>query len=323
MHKKDKVKEVIDKYVKKGKDFFELTPSFLVTLKELNGFSERTLKRGRTEYKNEHKELKKGKSQSAANLNKKVFKLLDKKPNTTLKQLQEKFQDSDKKLLSDSFSLWKNEIKTSIGKKEVVKNNAQNTDGSLRQKVFVHLNENPELTLSKLNKVFPEENKKTISNYLDQWRKEKSSTKSGVSTRQRISDFLGKYPDSKLKDLKQAFTDINPSSIGAYLSQWKKSQPGPTPGVKAKEAAPQKQAQIAETKASKRDLSGDSANQIIDALNSTINAQNKTIEILKTQNLELKDGQAFSFPELTGMTKKEIGKFERVMATFLKGLRKA
>ncbi len=87
--------------------------------------------------------------------------------------------------------------------------------------------------------------------------------------------------------------------------------------------APKKQAQAPKTKTVKREISVDSANQIIDALNSTINAQNKTIEILKAQNLDLKDGQAFSFPDLKGMTKKEIGKFERVMATFLKGLRKA
>ncbi len=323
MHKKDKVKEVIDKQIKKGKDFFELTPSVLITLKELKGFSERTLKRGRTEYKNEHKELKKGKSQSATTLKKKVFKLLDKTPNTTLKQLQEKFQGSNKKQLNDAFKLWKKEIKTSIGKKTIVKTKVIDTAGSLRQKVFVHLDKNPDLTLSKLDKVFPDDNKKTISNYLDQWRKEKSSRKSVISTKQRISDFLDKSPDAKLKDLKQAFKDINPSSIGAYHSQWKKNQPKPTSGAKKQKAAPKKQVQAAKEKSGKQEISVDSANQIIDALNNTINAQNKTIDILKAQNLELKDGQAFSFPELKGMTKKEIGKFERVMSTFLKGLRKA
>ena len=70
-------------------------------------------------------------------------------------------------------------------------------------------------------------------------------------------------------------------------------------------------------------LTVDSAQLIIEALNSTVEAQKKAIEALKSQNTMLEDIKAYSFPELKGMSKKEIDKFERVMATFLKGLRKS
>ena len=109
MHKKDKVKEVIDKYIEQGKDFFELTPSYLLTLNELRGFSERTLKRGRTEYKNEHRNLLKGKSKAVLNLKKKVQGYLDDNPKTSLEQLKKKFSTQDNKQLTGFFNGWKTE----------------------------------------------------------------------------------------------------------------------------------------------------------------------------------------------------------------------
>ncbi|MBU2513259.1 hypothetical protein KJ966_18095 [bacterium] len=316
MHKKDIVKEVIEKYIKKGKDFFELTPGYLVTLDELKGFSERTLKRGRTEYKAEHRNILKGKSKASLNLKKKVMKYLYDNPKTSLEQLKKKFASQDKKLVNEAFKLWKQEEKgkpTPVKKKPIIKED-EDAAGSLRQKVFVHLDENPSLTLSKLEKVFTSFNRKTISNYLDQWRKEKSQKVKKISTKQRIHDFLDLNPDSTLKSLKTAFADINPSSIGAYFSLWKSEQSATAKVVKKANAA---------VKIKPEKVPVDSAYQIIEALKNTIDAQNKTIEILKSQYSMLENSKAFSFPELKGMSKKEIDKFERVMATFLKGLRKS
>lgn len=317
MHKKDLVKEVIEKYVGRGKDFFELTPGYLVTLDELKGFSERTLKRGRTEYKNEHKELLKGKSKAGLNLKKKVFGFLTENPSTSLDQLKTRFSGYDKKQITDFYHLWKqtsqHRTQTPIHHKDKPED-----PGSLRQKVFNYLDQNPDLTLSKLEKAFTEDNKKTISNYLDQWRKERSSQRKKISTKQRISDFLDSNPTSTLKNLKIVFPDINPSSIGAYHSLWK-NEKNQTP----KKAAGNETLRHPRPEGTSENstLSIDSARQIIDALHSTVEAQKKAIEVLKSQNAMLEEIKAFSFPELKGMSKKEIDKFERVMATFLKGLR--
>ncbi len=320
MHKKDKVKEVIDKYINKGMDFFELTPSYLVTLDELKGYSERTLKRGRTEYKAEHKNTLKGKSKAALNFKKKILMFLNDNPSTTQEQVKKKFASQDKKVVLEALKEWRQQKKKPVAKKAKT-SSAKDDTGSLRQQVFNHLDDNPRQTLSKLEKAFPKFNKKTISNYLDQWRKEKSQKIKKVSTKQRIYDYLNQYPESTLKDLKSSFSDINPSSIGAYHSQWKSDRSTSVPASqKGKAAAKSK---LFKQVISGKNLTVESAQQIIEALNSTIDAQNKTIEILKSQNSILEDTKAFAFPELKGMSQKDIDKFERVMATFLRGLRKS
>ncbi len=323
MHKKDIVKEVIDKYIRQGMDFFELTPSYLVTLNELKGFSERTLKRGRTEYKKEHKDILKGKSKAAVNLRKKVFGTLENNPNISLEQLQKKIAGADKKQIADNLKLWKQEQSGQTNPKPKKTKPAKDVSGSLRQKVFNHLEENPKATLSKLEKAFTSDNKKTISNYLDQWRKERTNREKRISTKQKISNYLDKHPTSTLKDLKKAFSDINPSSIGAYHSLWKNKQAGLLDEYNQKKTPSTTTTVTKKAKIDSENLTDDSAMQIITALNNTVDAQKKTIDILKAQNSELQKKQEYVFPELKGMSKNEIDKFERVMATFLKGLRKS
>jgi hypothetical protein len=319
MHKKDRVKEVIKKYINQGIDFFELTPGYLVTLDELKGFSERTLKRGRTEYKKEHKDLLKGKSKATLNIRRKMLKFLDENPKTTPDQLKKKFSTQDKKLVNEAMKVWRSENPKPANKRPG-RPPKKEANGSLRQQVFNYLNENPGATLSKLDGAFESENKKTISNYLDQWRKEKTRKGKKISTKQRINDYLDQHPDSILKELKETFSDVNPSSIGAYHSLWKSGREGiaPKAGIKNGIRGISRALKIDENK-----LSVQSALQIIKALNNTVEAQKKAIEALKSQVEMLESSKAFSFPDLKGMSKKEIEKFERVMATFLKGLRRS
>ena len=153
MHKKDRVKEVIEKYVALGKDFFELTPSYLVQLDELKGYSERTLKRGRTEYKNEHLNILKGKSKASVNLKKKVIAYLEKNPDSTKKDLQNRFSKAEKTLLNEAMDQWTNSNSETESIKVAEKKGYK---GSLRQKVFSFLDDNPAFTLSKLEKAFPD-----------------------------------------------------------------------------------------------------------------------------------------------------------------------
>lgn len=316
MHKKDKVKEVIEKYIDQGKDFFELTPSYLMSLDELKGYSERTLKRGRTEYKKEHKDALAGKSKAALNLKRKVYKYLEEQPKTKLAELKKKFSTADEKQLNEYFRAWRKENREKQGK-TAKKEKATGTGAdSFRQKVFSFLKKNPEATLKKLEKAFPDDNKKTLSNYLDQWRKESNGKIKKISAKKRISDYLDQHPDSTLKELKKAFPDINPSSIGAYHSLWKNDQTAEGGKTKPRAKVAKKTSDDIPAAAS------GSEKQVIEALNNTIEAQQKTIEVLKAQIESLKESQKFTFPDLKGMTKREIDKFERVMATFLRGLRK-
>lgn len=320
MHKKDMVKEVIQKYIDKGVDFFELTPSYLQDLEELKGFSERTLKRGRTEYKIENNDQLKGKSKAKLNTRKKLITFLEENPDTGLDRLKKKFSSLEKKEITDIYQNWADKNGAALSGQNRRKDAEESQAGSLRQKVFNHLDNHPDLTLSKLEKVFQEENKKTISNYLDQWRKERSTKGKKISTKKRIHDYLDVHPTAALKDLKAAFPDINPSSIGAYHSLWKSQKKNGAPQKRGRK--PKSEINIAKT-IDQKSMTVESAKQIIDALNHTVEAQKKAIDALKAQNAMLEEIKAYSFPELRGMSKKEIEKFERVMATFLKGLRKS
>lgn len=297
MHKKDQVKEVIEKYIKKGRDFFELTPSFLGDLDELKGFSERTLKRGRTEFKLERQDVIKKHSRNTANLKKKVFKYLTKSPNATPKELSIVFPDIDKKILTSTRSLWKKEQKAT----------GSNADShSLRQHVFDFLEKNPQTTLSRIEKAFPASNKKTVSNYLDQWRKD-HTPKRKESLKQRITNYMNTNPKTDLRQLREVFHDTKPASVNTYFSLWKNDHIQAETKKVAKVGRPPKI------------KSADS--DIVTALKTTIDAQSKTIEALKSQNEILKDRQVIAFPELERMTSEEVETVEKVIRTFVRGIK--
>ena len=117
MHKKDLVKKVLTEYINKGHDFFELTPSFLGTVKELKGYSERTLKRGRTEFKSENKDLVSRHSKTSANVKKKIYLYLKNNPETTPKKLGQAFPKVDAKLLAKIRTMWKSELDGPMARK--------------------------------------------------------------------------------------------------------------------------------------------------------------------------------------------------------------
>ena len=58
MSKKELVKQVIDRLIKEGEDFTDLTQGYLSELSELNGVSKTTIKRAKNEYKQQNKSVK-------------------------------------------------------------------------------------------------------------------------------------------------------------------------------------------------------------------------------------------------------------------------
>ena len=304
MHKKDQVKEVIEKYIKKGRDFFELTPSFLGDLEELKGFSERTLKRGRTEFKLERQDVIKKHSRNTANLKKKIFKYLTKSPKATPKELSIVFPDIDKKLLSNTRNLWKKENKS---------DDASEESYSLRQNVFDFLEKTPQTTLGRIEKAFPKSNKKTVSNYLDQWRKD-HTPKRKESLKQRITDHMNANPNTDLLQLREVFSDTKPASVNTYFSLWKNNRIQISSKKTPKVGRPLKiKSEDSKVKSEDSDL--------VQALKTTVEAQTKTIEALKSQNEILKERQVIAFPELERMSSDEVKTVEKVIRTFIKGIK--
>lgn len=196
MHKKDQVKQVIEIYIKKGRDFFELTPSFLGGLSELKGFSERTLKRGRTEFKNENKDVIKKHSKDTVSLRRKINKFLNQAPKPTLPKLKKEFPKIDKEVVSTSFKLWKKEQTPKKEEPKEKKTTVSQPKISAKQKVADFLNKKPSSSLEELIQKFPDIKKASIGTYHSLWKskfgksvaKEAKKAKDPVKTIEKVKE---------------------------------------------------------------------------------------------------------------------------------------
>jgi len=263
MHKKDQVKQVIEIYIKKGRDFYELTPGFLNQLDELKGFSERTLKRGRTEFKNENKDVVKKHSKETVSIRKSINKFLDMTLKPTLPKLKKEFPKLNKEIVSVSFKLWK---KDQAPKKEE----------------------------PKIKKSVVKQPK--------------------ISGKQRIIDYLNEKPSTSLEEIIESFPDIKKASIGTYHSLWKSKFGKKIAKVNKKVKSTVKET-VKETGKNK-----DSNGELIIALKKTIDAHQKTIEALKSQNEILLERNSLVFSEMEGMSPEKIVKVENAMRIFVRGL---
>jgi hypothetical protein len=300
IHKKDLVKDILEKYIQQGMDFYELTPTFLSEQPELKGFSERTLKRGRTEYKKAHLNELKTHSRTTAGIQKQIFRYLEARPEATVEELHDAFSNIERQRLVEYHRLWLNKYQP-----DRVKSGSM----SLQRRVFEFLKERPEATMRALEEVFPAANKKTLYNYLDQWRKEKAAQDPGKSAKQRISEYLDQHPDANTQALQEAFPEIKPSSLGTYQSLWRNSRSA-VDGIELKDHLD-----------TTPPVHNHNAEEIIQALKNTVETQKRTIETLKSQNELLKKRQAFMFPELEGLSKETIQRTEMIIRTFIKGLK--
>ncbi len=65
-----------------------------------------------------------------------------------------------------------------------------------------------------------------------------------------------------------------------------------------------------------------SKNELITALESTIEAQKGTIEVMKVQNAQLKERQSSIFAEFDDMSRQEFNEVKQIMSIYVTGLRK-
>ncbi len=244
------------------------------------------------------------------NMKQRVISYLDKHPNATTNDLRSEFPDANKKSLWNYSGQWK--------KKKGIK--TIESSESIRHKVFTFLGRNPGAKLSDLRRAFPDANKVSISNYRYQWKKQQTDQGRNISVKDKVFSYIQDHPDASYGQLRKALPNINPSSVSAYHSLWKKmrkeNQPIKT-STKTSAAMPRK-------KNKTRNESSFQApdQQLIRALYDTIEAQKGTIEAMKTQNAMLKEKQASIFNEVENMSKNDLEEIKKIMSTYIKGMRK-
>ncbi len=238
------------------------------------------------------------------NMKRKVFEYLEKHPKSTTDNLRKVFPEANKKSLWNYTGQWKK--KKGIKKKE-------STD-SIRKKVFVFFNNNPNASLGDLRKAFPNANRVSISNYRYQWKKKQTNLSKKPSIKEQVFNHIRKHPEITFGELKKALPDINPSSVSAYQSQWKNSPPGTT--IKPIKSMKQQK----NTGKPSRILG--SGQELIKALKATIEAQKDTISAMKTQNSMLKEKQTAIISELEDLNDSQLEEIKKIMKTYIKGMRK-
>ena len=215
---------------------------------------------------------------------------------------------------------------------------------SIRQKIEDALQTTPNISLDELRKQLPDIKPGSLKAEFYKLRRKlfgpvKTEKK---SVQQQVSEYLDKNTEASFDTLKSAFPDINPNSLSAYKSVWKKElesdkqdkQKKPTakqakPATKKKQldkiAKPGKPKQTVKSvkkkdkpvKETKPDKPAKKDNtELIQSLKKTIAAQEKTIQTMN-RSIELL-GQESDVEELKGMTLSEI---KSVAVTYLKSIK--
>jgi len=161
---------VIEKYIRKGWHFFELTPGFLATLPELQGCAERTLKRGRTEYrKTLHPEP--GYPQQmivedgASPINDSRPKKRNQDPDSLKPDPQIASTVQERKILNETSKTGGSKRETWLPAKSKEKSGL-----SAKRKIREYLDTNPEASLNDLEEAFTEIKPSSLRTYYSLWK---------------------------------------------------------------------------------------------------------------------------------------------------------
>ncbi|MCP4753647.1 MAG: hypothetical protein GY866_22405 [Proteobacteria bacterium] len=156
------------------------------------------------------------------------------------------------------------------------------------------------------------------------------------SVKDQVFSYINVHPNATFSELRNALPDINPSSVSAYHSIWKKSPEGQkvmgTAGKKKKAVKGKTKKSVAaktvgKIKAAKKASAVSerpqtaTSKELIEALKATVDAQKGTIEVMKTQNAMLKETQSGIFAELGDVSKKELEELKKIMAIYVRGLK--
>jgi len=263
-----------------------------------------------------------------------IINYLDKNSNKTLSELYSAFPDANKSSVSSYFGQWKKKQQhLDTGKK-----------GGLFQVFFTYLDKNPEASLKKLQQNFSDVPETTVKIYHNMWIQKRESQ---VNESENLDEVVMTLVDSLIEDeptenesktksrkAKQNFVDEI-----SETSKRKKS----IKHQRVKQTQQEKASQLKEKSESKESekqvetsikittpasvLENDSSQtiedqELIQVLNSTIEAQKTTIKALNVEQQMLKEKQVELFPEFEDMNDVEIEEIKEFLVTYINGLRK-
>jgi len=172
---------------------------------------------------------------------KEVFGHLDKHPDSSLKELTTQMSDLNSSTVRRYFFEYK-KGKTTAGKKSVKTAGGQSKKSakgavSLRNQILTYLDKHPDSNSGQLYDAFAGANRKTIRNYLHQWRVGRSKKISLGKVEQKVFQYLDNHPTINLIDLKGVFPDGGKKLITIFRN-WKKGQETSEKIIKRKSAKP-------------------------------------------------------------------------------------
>lgn len=243
------------------------------------------------------------------NMKKQVFEYMDKHPKATTKDLVSVFPKAKKKSLWNYSRQWKKDhgIRPSSNR------------NSIRKQVFSYIDQNPDATQKELQKAFPNANKVSISNYHYQWRKSQPNLKKKKTVKTIVFSYLENHPEVTFRELKDALSSINPSSISAYHSIWKQTRQQAKRYLSQTSQLPEGHRNGARQGSSIPD--GRSVDELIETLKTTIKTQEIAIEVMKEQNALLRQNQPGLISELESITPAEWDQLKEIITVFVRGLK--
>lgn len=259
----------------------------------------------------------KDKKGEVMNIKEKVFKYMGKHPDADTNKLRKAFPGVNKKSLWNYSGQWRKENGIQPAKPK----------SSIRQKVFSYFDANPSATLKNLREVFPDANKVSISNYRYQWKKlqpDSSNQKRAKSIKEQVFSHIEMNPEIAYCELCESLPDINPSSISAYHSIWKKTNDykGPKSKIRKRKAKQSVSLTYPMNPGSGEVVQTTIMKDLVDALKATIEAQKGTIETLMYQNDILKKQQSSMLFDISEMSQDELKNIKDIVGIFVKGLKK-
>ena len=218
---------------------------------------------------------------------KEVFDHLEQYPDTSLDELKNKLSEFNQSTVRRYFFEHKKGLSIDSKKKPVGKSK------SLRSQILAHLDEHPQSESGALYEVFPKANRKTLRNYLHQWRTTKSKKSALGKIETMVFQYLDRHPQINLNDLRSKFPDSGKKLITIFRN-WKQAQAKSANGAN-------------KSSAGEGSDKGDSVSQtqLIKTLTSVVEKQKVTIELQKKRIRELREQLAKkSIASLSGNTKK-------------------
>lgn len=157
-----------------------------------------------------------------------VFNYLGEKPDTPLQALIKQLSHLNSSTVRRYYFEYKRDkvgsAATSLKKSGPSSKTAKGPK-SLRSQIMAYLDKNPESDSGELYQAFSKANRKTVRNYLHQWRSNRPQKTADGKIEDKVFQYLDRHPQINLNELKNVFPDGGKKLITIFRN-WKKGQEG-------------------------------------------------------------------------------------------------